>query len=54
MRRALLILAFAALILPGSVVTGPGKPRGNIALTANPTQYPVPAHVDISGIFLRR
>jgi hypothetical protein len=39
MRRALLILAFAALILLGSVVTGPGKTRGNIALTANPMQY---------------
>ena len=52
MRRALLILAFAALILLGSVVTGPGKPRGK--LTANPTQVPVAAHVDISGIFHRR
>ena len=38
MRRALLILAFAALILLGSVVTGPGKPQGDIALTANPMQ----------------
>jgi hypothetical protein len=54
MRRALLILVFAALILLGSVVTGPGKPRGNIALMANPTQYTVPAYVDISGIFHRR
>jgi hypothetical protein len=54
MRRALLILAFAALILLGSVVTGPGKTRGNIPPTASPMQYSVPAHVDISGIFLRR
>jgi hypothetical protein len=54
MRRALLILAFAALILLGSVVTGPGKTGGNIALMANPMQYPVPAYLDISGIFLRR
>jgi hypothetical protein len=51
MRRALLILAFAALILLGSVVTGPGKT--GIALMADPMQYPVPAYVDISGIFLR-
>jgi len=56
MRRALLILVFAALILLGSVVAGPGHPRGNTALTANPMQYPnpVPTYVDISGIFLRR
>lgn len=53
MRRALLILTFAALILLGSVVTGSGKPRGNIALTANPMQVPA-ARVDISGILHRR
>jgi hypothetical protein len=52
MRRALLILVFAALILLGSVVAGPGKPRGNIALPTNAMQYPVPAYVDISAIFL--
>lgn len=53
MRRALLILVFAALILFGSVVAGPGQPRGNTALTTNP-MHPVPTYVDISGIFLRR
>ena len=53
MRRALLILVFAALILLGSVATGPGKTGGNIAPMANPMKYPVPAYVDISGLFLR-
>ena len=51
MLRVLLILACAALILLGtvaSIVARPGK------TTVSPMQYPVPAYVDISGIFLRR
>lgn len=42
MRRALLILAFAALILLGSVVTGPGKTGGDIALMRTPCSIPSP------------
>ena len=57
MLRVLLILACAALILLGtvaSIVARPGKTAGNITATVSPMQYPVPAYVDISGIFLRR
>lgn len=54
MRRALLILACAVLILLGSMAAGPGKTTPVVAVPANPMHYPVPAHVDISGIFLGR